>query len=228
MTLLTTYTTVGQKEDVSDILSNISPFDTPMQAMCKNEKISARTFSFLEDSLAAAGVNAAVEGATATMIALDPQVERTNTTQILTKGFNISATADAVATYARKTETALNLAKKLKEIKKDYEHALVGVAQASVTGNASTARKMTSFLNQISTTIDAGSNSTDPLTEAKLLQAGQTAYTNGSDVNTFMICPKDAQIVAGFSAASGRNREISQGKTLVNAIDLYVDVASVH
>ena len=37
-----------------------------------------------------------------------------------------------------------------------------------------------------------------------------------------MIKPGDAQIVAGFSAASGRNREISQGKTLVNAIDLYV------
>ena len=222
MTLLTSYTTVGQKEDVSDILSNISPFDTPMQAMCKNEKISARTFSFLEDSLAAAGVNAAVEGATATMIALDPQVERTNTTQILTKGFNISATSDAVATYGRKTETALNLAKKLKEIKKDYEHALVGVAQATVVGNATTARKMTSFLNQISTTIDAGSNATDSLTEAKLLEAGQTAYTNGSDVNTFMIKTADAQIVAGFSAASGRNREIAQGKTLVNAIDLYV------
>ena len=222
MTLLTTYTTVGQKEDVSDILSNISPFDTPMQAMCKNEKISARTFSFLEDSLAAAGVNAAVEGATATMIALDPQVERTNTTQILTKGFNISGTSDAVATHGRKTETALNLAKKLKEIKKDYEHALVGVAQASVVGSASVARKMTSFLNQISTTVDAGSNATDPLTESKLLLAGQTAYTNGSDVNTFMIKTADAQIVAGFSAASGRNREIAQGKTLVNAIDLYV------
>ena len=228
MTTLTSYTTVGQKEDVSDILVSISPFDTPMQAMCKNEKISARTFSFLEDSLAAAGVNAAVEGADATMIALDAQVERTNTTQILTKGFQISATADAVATYGRKTETALNLAKKLKEIKRDYEHALVGVAQATVVGSASAARKMTSFLNQITTTIDAGSNSTDALTEAKLLEAGQTAYTNGSDVNTFMIKPGDAQIVAGFSAASGRNREIAQGKTLVNAIDLYVDVASVH
>ncbi len=33
---------------------------------------------------------------------------------------------------------------------------------------------------------------------------------------------KPKMIVAGFSAASGRNREISQGKTLVNAIDLYV------
>ena len=129
---------------------------------------------------------------------------------------------DAVATYGRKTETALNLAKKLKEIKRDYEHALVGVAQATLVGSASAARKMTSFLNQISTTVDAGSNATDALTEAKLLEAGQTAYTNGSDVNTFMIKTADAQIVAGFSAASGRNREISQGKTLVNAIDLYV------
>jgi len=222
MATLTSYTTIGQKEDVSDILVSISPFDTPMLAMCKNEKITARTFSFIEDSLAAAGVNAAVEGADATMITLDAQVERTNTTQILTKGFQISATADAVATHGRKTETALNLAKKLKEIKKDYEHALVGVTQATVVGSASAARKMTSFLNQISTTLDAGSNSTDALTEAKLLAAGQTCYTNGSDVNTFMIKPADATIVAGFSAASGRNREISQGKTLVNAIDLYV------
>jgi hypothetical protein len=37
-----------------------------------------------------------------------------------------------------------------------------------------------------------------------------------------MIKPADAQIVAGFSAAAGRNREINQGKTLVNAIDIYV------
>ena len=174
MATLTSYTTVGQKEDVSDILSSIAPFDTPMMAMCKNEKVTARTFSFLEDSLAAAGVNAAIEGADATMITLDAQVERTQTTQILTKGFQISATADAVATYGRKTETAINLAKKLKEIKKDYEHAMVGVTQATVVGSASAARKMTSLLNQITTTLDAGSNSTDALTESKLLAAGQT------------------------------------------------------
>ena len=105
---------------------------------------------------------------------------------------------------------------------------MVGVAQAAVAGNASTARKMTSILNQMSTGLDAGSNATDALTESKLLLAGQTAYDNGSDVDTFMIKPADAQIVAGFSAASGRNREIAQGKTLVNAIDLYVDVTSVH
>lgn len=228
MSTYTTYNQVGKKEDVSDIITNISPFATPCIAMFKDEKVSARTFSFLEDSLADSAVNAVVEGADASMATLTDATERTNNTQIMSKAFQVSATADAVATYGRAKETAHQLAKKLKEIKKDFERAMVGVEQAAVAGNASTARKMTSILNQISTGVDAGSNSTDALTEAKLLLAGQTAYDNGSDVDTFMIKPADAQIVAGFSAASGRNREISQGKTLVNAIDLYVDVTSVH
>lgn len=222
MATYTTYDQVGKKEDVSDIITSISPFATPCQSMFKNEKVTARTFSYLEDSLADSAVNAAVEGADATMLSLTDATERTQNTQIMVKGFQVSATADAVATYGRAKETAHQLAKKLKEIKKDYEKAMVGVAQAAVAGNASTARKMTSVINQISTTVDAGTNATDAMTEAKLLLAGQTAYDNGSEPDTFMIKPADAQIVAGFSAASGRNREIAQGKTLVNAIDLYV------
>ena len=222
MSTYTSYNQVGLKENVDDLISNISPFSTPMQAMIKNEKVNARTFSFLEDSLADSMVNAQVEGSDASMMTLTDATERTNNTQIMSKAFQISATADAVATYGRAKETALQLAKKLKEIKKDYEHAMVGVTQASVAGSASTARKMTSLLNQISTNVDAGAGTADALTEAKLLEAGQTAYDNNSDVDTFMIKPADAQIVAGFSAAAGRNREINQGKTLVNAIDIYV------
>jgi hypothetical protein len=222
MATYTSYNQVGLKENVDDLISNITPFATPMQAMIKNEKVNARTFSFLEDSLADSQDNAQVEGGDASMLTLTDATERTNNTQILSKAFQISATADAVATYGRAKETAHQLAKKLKEIKKDYERAMVGVAQASVAGSSTTARKMTSLLNQISTSVDAGGGSADALTEAKLLQAGQTAYDNNSDVDTFMIKPADAQIVAGFSAASGRNREISQGKTLVNAIDLYI------
>ena len=222
MSTYTSYNQVGLKENVDDLISNISPFSTPMQAMVKNEKVNARTFSFLEDSLADSMVNAQVEGSDASMMTLTDATERTNNTQIMSKAFQISATADAVATYGRAKETALQLAKKLKEIKKDYEHAMVGVTQVAVAGSASTARKMTSLLNQISTEIDAGADATNALTEAKLLEAGQTAYDNNSDVDTFMIKPADAQIVAGFSAAAGRNREINQGKTLVNAIDIYV------
>jgi len=190
-----------------------------MMTMLKDEKVSARTFSWLEDSLASAGVNAAVEGASASMATLTDAVERTNNTQILTKAFQVSASSDAVSTYGRAKETAHQLGKALKEIKRDAEFMLVGADQAAVAGSSSAARKAQSVINQIST-VQAGGSAA--LNEAGLLAAGQTAYNNGSDVDTFMIKPADAQIVAGFSASSGRNREIAQGKTLVNAIDLYV------
>ena len=140
MSTYTSYNQVGLKENVDDLISNISPFSTPMQAMIKNEKVNARTFSFLEDSLADSMVNAQVEGADSSMLTLTDATERTNNTQIMSKAFQISATADAVATYGRAKETALQLAKKLKEIKKDYEHAMVGVTQVAVAGSASTAR----------------------------------------------------------------------------------------
>ena len=56
-----------------------------------------------------------------------------------------------------------------------------------------------------------------------MLTLGQNCYNNGSDPTVFMIKPADAQIVAGFTGASGRYRNINDGnKTLVNAIDLYV------
>ena len=190
--------------------------------MIKSEKVSARTFSFLEDSLAAAADNKMVEGADASFATLTPATQRTLTTQILSKAFLVSASSDAVATYGRAKETAYQLGKALKEIKRDVERALVGVDQASVAGNASTARKMASVSQQISTTVDAGSNATDALTEAKLLELGEDCFNNGSDPTVAMIKPADATIVANFAAASGRNREIAQGKNLVKVIDLYV------
>jgi hypothetical protein len=223
MTVYTTYDQVGRKEDVSDIISDISPLSTPMFTLMKTEKVQARVFEWQEDAIRSSSAdNAIVEGADATMATLVATTMRSNTTQIMEESFQVSKTADAIATYGRAKETAHQLSKALKAIKKDVEASFVGRDQAAVTGSGSAARKMASLLNQISTAVDAGSNATDPLTEAKLLTAGETAYTNGSDVNTFMIKPGDAQIVAGFAGSAGRNREIAQGKTLVNAIDLYV------
>lgn len=221
----TTYSQVGKKEDVSDIITDITPFDTPAFTLFKQEKVNARTFSWLEDALASTAVNAQLEGADATNQALTDATERTNQTQILSKTFAISATADAVATYGRARESAHQLAKALKEIKRDLERAMVGEAGvSSVNTDNTTARKMKSVIDQTSTTIDATASvySGTALDEDMLLDAGQVAYDNGSDVDTFMIKPADARIVSGFSASSGRNREIADSKTLVNAIDLYV------
>ena len=109
MTTYTSYDQVGLAEDVSDIISDISPTDCPMYSTIRTEKVSARVFEWQEDSLAAAANNAQVEGADATMATLSPTTLRTNNCQIMTKAFQVSATADAVKTYGRAKETALKL-----------------------------------------------------------------------------------------------------------------------
>ena len=191
--------------------------------MIKSEKTNGRVFEWQEDSLPNPAVNAKTEGHSFTATALSPTTMRTNNTQVLSTTFQVSATADAVATYGRAKETSYQLAKALKSIKRDLEHAFVGVDNAKVTGSSSVAREMDSVTQQITEDVDAGSNATDSLTESKLLTLGQNCYNNGSDPTVFMIKPADAQIVAGFTGASGRYRNINDGnKTLVNAIDLYV------
>ena len=223
MTVYTTYDQVGIEEDVSNVITTIDPTDTPMFTMMKAEKVRNRVFHWQEDTLASAADNAQIEGANASYATLTPTTMRENSTQILTKAFQVSETSDAVSTYGRAKETAYQLAKKLAEIKLDLERAFIGVDNAKVTGTTSAAREMASVSQMISTTVDAGTNATDALTETKLLELGQTCYQNGSKPHVLMIKPADSIIVSGFvSANTGRNRDISQERRLVNVIDLYV------
>ena len=107
MSQFKTYDQVGIKEDVSDVISNISPTTTPFQSLIKTERVNNTVFQWQEDELASVADNAKVEGFTAADVALDPTTMRQNYTQIMSKTINISATADAVSTYGRAKETAL-------------------------------------------------------------------------------------------------------------------------
>jgi hypothetical protein len=222
MALYTSYDTVGIKEDVSDIISNLSPTKTPFQTILGNDKTRNRTFSWLEDSLRAVQTNAQLEGFTAADATLTPPVSRSNVTQILQKTFKISATEDAVDQYGRAKETAYQTAIASEEVKRDLENAMVGVAQAAVAGSTGVARQMASALNQI----DAGNTiagGTAALTEAKVLSAAQAAYTAGAEPSLLMIKPADSLIVSGFTGAAGRTRTFNDGATTVtNVVNIYV------
>lgn len=222
MATYTSYDQVGKAEDVSDIISDISPTDTPMVSLIKPQKVSARVYEYQTDSLAAAASNAAVEGADPTMATLTATTMITGNTQILTKAFQVSATADAIKTYGRAKETAYQLGRALKEIKRDLEFAYVGASNAGVAGNSTTAREMDSA-DQLIDAATTTAGGTAALTETMLLDTGEAVFNEGGDASVFMIKPADAQIVAGFTGASGRYRNFNDGtKTLVNVIDLYV------
>src|ERR1700735_1460696 len=95
------YDEVGVKEDVSDIITNISPTKTPFHSSLKTEKIHQKNHQWQEDVLDAVGSNAQVEGFTASAETLTPTTLRQNYTQILTKVFQVTGTADATLAHGR-------------------------------------------------------------------------------------------------------------------------------
>jgi len=54
MAIYKTYEQIGLAEDVSNIISDITPTDTPMYSMIKTEKVHARQYQYMTDTLAAA------------------------------------------------------------------------------------------------------------------------------------------------------------------------------
>jgi len=126
------------------------------------------------------------------------------------------------------TNTNDQLGKALKELKRDIEFAYVGQDNAAVAGNATgpVAREMASASQLIASgnTIDAGGDATNPMTEAKILDAHEACYNAGGDPSLLMIKPSDSEIVAGFTASSGRNRTFNdENKTLTAAVDILVN-----
>lgn len=234
------YDQIGRKEDVSDIITNISPTKTPFQTMIGSEGIHNIVHSWQEDSLIAAGANAAVEGADAPSAVMNPTVLRTGTTQIFTKTAKVSGTTEAIKTYGRDRELAYQLKLRSEELKRDFERALVGVSQASVTGDDSTARKFASYDQQISNagvylTNGTGGQLNDTLTsqtaaairEDALMAVAQELYTAGGEPSVLMIKPADALIVPQWqrSSATGYARTTYSevgNKSLVNVVDTYV------
>ena len=75
---------------------------------------------------------------------------------------------------------------------------MVGASNAAVTGDATTAREMASAdqLIDSATSVDAGSNATDALTETKLLDAMEAAYNEGAEPSVMMCKPADSLALA--------------------------------
>jgi hypothetical protein len=222
MTMYSTYDQIGIAEDISDVITNISPTKTPFQTSIGSEKIDNRLFQWQEDSLRAQADNKALEGFTATDVARTPTVMRQNYTQILSDTFRITATSDVVRTYGRAKETAYQLAKTGEELKRDLEFSFVGINNAAVAGAETvTAREMASALNMI----DAGNviaGGTAALTETMILNCHRATYDAGGEPEILMIKPADALIVANFAAASGRQRDFKDTRTITNVVDLYI------
>ena len=121
---------VGQKEDIEDIIYDISPTDTPFMSNIGSSTANGILHQWQEDSLAAVAVNAAIEGADADDTAVANTTMKTNRTQIFVKDVSVTNTAEAIGKYGRASEMSYQIAKKGKELRSDIDHAFVGLEQA--------------------------------------------------------------------------------------------------
>jgi hypothetical protein len=192
--------TGGNREDLSDILYDVSPTDTPFLTLAKHGTASGTNHEWLTDALNNPAANAVVEGATATIVKAGSRTRLGNYTQILEKTASVTGTQEKADKAAVKSEMAYQVARRMKEIKRDLEWALIGPAPtAKVAGSDTVARKAGSFVTYLTAdSYQGGATSVAPtgngqsvptpgtarpFTEGLLTAALQKLWTNsgGSD-----------------------------------------------
>jgi hypothetical protein len=146
MAVYTSYDVVGVKEDISDIITNISPTATPFMTSIGNEKVTQQLFQWQTDILRAPqGTSAAQpEGYDpVSFITAVPTVMLNNRTQIFIEAVQVSGTTEATSLYGRARESAYQLAKSAAALKRDLETAFVGTAQtAQIGGSGNSAQSL--------------------------------------------------------------------------------------
>jgi len=233
-----TYTAIGQREDLSDIIYNISPTDTPFMSSIGKTKATAVYHEWQVDSLAAASLsNAAVEGADATSATMGVTTRAGNRTQIFQKTVQIAGTLEAVDKAGRKSEKAYQLAKASSEVKRDMELTLLS-NQVAAAGNSSTARTLGGLQAWLATNGDFGTSGvagasgttartdgTDrTFTEAILKTVVKEVYTAGGNPKVLMVNPAHKQTVSAFAgiAAQRYMAPSNEATTIIGAADVYL------
>src|SRR5688572_30370703 len=112
-----TYDHVGRREDLSDIIYDVSPVETPFLSAIPKGKASSTKHEWMTRALAAAsGSNAVIEGDDATTDAANTNTRLFNYTQISDKVARVTGTQEAVNNAGMRSTMAREMADKMKEL----------------------------------------------------------------------------------------------------------------
>jgi len=145
-----TYGAIGIREDLSNIIYNISPMDTPFVNGCGRGSADNTQFEWQTDVLKTAAANMQVEGDDYTSTAVSEPRRLSNYTQISATQVQSSGTAEAVDFAGRKSTQAYQLAKRAKELKRDMEYMMLQ-GTVKVVGSDGVARQTAAYSTWIGT-----------------------------------------------------------------------------
>ncbi len=224
--MLTTFYDASRREDLLDIVADLTPDDTPLATMLKTSTAKDTVHQWLEDYITPpTSVSFAAEGAGATYTALTQPSRIINVTAILTETFRVSGTEQAV-TPAGGDPMDYQAGKALRTWKMKEEYAIVNGALSS--GVSGTAASMAGLINVI-TTLYTARNSGTSLSETEFQDMHQDSWTQGGTDNSFdlVLVPFGLKRkIDGFTA--GATKYVDQSdKKLTQPVAIYETSAGV-
>lgn len=214
------------REDVTDFITNIDFESTAFYSNIGETTATQTLHTWLTDTHAASADNAQAEGYTTTYTDITAPVRTTNIVQLFGKDIRVSNTEQRVSHYGPDPYT-YQLNKKMKELAKDIEKALI--AGTSASGNSGVARRLNGAIALVSTNKTARASGTS-FSETEFNDMFQNIFDNGSDVSCDRIFT-GATLKRAISNYTGQNTtkytDATTGK-VYNTVSIYVSDFGVH
>jgi hypothetical protein len=232
------YDAIGIREDLSNVIYNISPEETPFYSSLKKVKASNTLHEWQTDTLRASAANAHIEGDDTTASAMTATSRLGNYTQIFKNAVTVPDTDEGLDKAGRSAEMAYQTLKIAKEQKLDIEKALFS-NNARVAGSATVARELagaptwmisnitnagTGAANATGDGTDARTNGTQTaFTQADFDSAMQSIWENGGRPDSVYLSAYQMNIALGFTGNNNQRSAVQAGdKKVVKSLDVYV------
>jgi hypothetical protein len=244
----TTYQATANREDLSNAIYNIDPFDTPVMSAIRRRNVKNRIFDWQTEFLPIVNPNnAQFEGFQLINQPAQPTIRVNNCTQISERDATVSGTQEEADAAGKGSEMAHQMALASKVLKSDMETIMCGRQPRNDGNNTTpTARTTEAISHWIARAVDKNANpavavagytaaglpvlQTDPFTavaagnqieisEAMLGQAMQNTYTLGGSPTLWIVPPGPKRTISTFVGRS--TTQVLVGKTeVVSTIDV--------
>jgi len=205
-------------EDVTDEIVNVSFATTPFYSSLGESQATNTLHSWLTDSYASSADNAQIEGNDLTFTDLTEPTRSPNVVQLFQKDIRVSNTAQRVAHYGTGDPYAYQKTKRMTEMARDIEKALIAGTTAS--GSSGVARRLNGAIALITTNKTTRSSGTS-LSETEFNDIMQSIYDNGTDISVDKAFTGASlkRAISGYTA--GSTKFTQAGDRLVNSYSVY-------
>ena len=227
-----TYSATADREDLSNIIYNISPMQTPFMSSIGSRNVKNVVFDWQTESLPTPSSSGELEGFELSRSAATATVRKSNVCMISKRDATVSGSQEVSDAAGKRSEMAHQLAIMAKALKRDMEEALCQ-KNAKATGNASTARKTGGFENWIESNESRGTNGASAgdgaavtdgtqraLTETLLKGVLQSCFSNGGEPSMAICGPVNKQKISGFTGRSSA-RQMIDANTVEASVSIY-------